>query len=88
MAVFEKKDSERLPAHRPWDLVIRTKPNHVPYAIKKAYDIPPNLEPYFDKWLEDNLKKGYIRPSESEHAAGLFFIGKREGKELRPCMDY
>src|ERR1700756_4732887 len=87
-SVFGKQESERLPEHRPWDLEIKLKADHKPYAVKQPYEIPPNIEPYFDKWLDENLKKGYIRPSSSEHAAGLFFVGKREGKEPRPCMDY
>src|SRR6201995_4671104 len=87
-SVFGKQESTRLPAHRPWDLEIKLKPDYKPYAVDQAYEIPPNIEPYFNKWLNKNLEKGYIRPSNSEHAAGLFFIGKQEGKEPRPCMDY
>src|ERR1700759_2442507 len=87
-SVFGKQESERLPEHRPWDLEIKLKADHKPYAVKQPYKIPPNIEPYFDKWLDENLKKGYIRPSSLEHAAGLFFVGKQKGKEPRPCMDY
>ena len=75
-SVFGKQESERLPEHRPWDLKIKLKADHKPYTVKQPYEIPPNIEPYFDKWLDENLKKGYIQPSSSEHAAGLFFIGK------------
>src|SRR5246500_2535098 len=87
-SVFGKQESTRLPTHRPWDLEIKLKPDYKPYAVDQAYEIPPNIEPYFNKWLNENLEKGYIRPSKSEHAAGLFFVGKWEGKEPCPCMDY
>ena len=87
-SVFGKQELTWLPAHRPWDLEIKLKPDYKPYAVDQAYEIPPNIEPYFNKWLNENLEKGYIWPSNSEHAAGLFFVGKWEGKEPRPCMDY
>ena len=57
--VFEKKDSEQLPKHQPWDHKIETMPGFKMKPIK-AYEIPPKLEPTFDEWLKDNLRKGYI----------------------------
>ena len=40
-----------------------------------------------DKFLKENLEKGYIRPSQSPMASPFFFVGKKDGK-LRPCQDY
>jgi hypothetical protein len=40
-----------------------------------------------DKWIKDNLSKGYIRPSSSPQASPFFFVGKKDG-DLRPCQDY
>jgi RNase H-like domain found in reverse transcriptase/Reverse transcriptase (RNA-dependent DNA polymerase) len=40
-----------------------------------------------DKFLKENLKKGYIRPSQSPMASPFFFVSKKDGK-LRPCQDY
>ena len=40
-----------------------------------------------DKFLKENLKKGYIRPSQSPMASPFFFVKKKDGK-LRPCQDY
>ncbi len=37
--------------------------------------------------VEEELAKGFIRPSISPASAGFFFIKKREGG-LRPCIDY
>ena len=39
------------------------------------------------EYLEINLEKGYIRPSESEFALLVLFILKKNGK-LRLCVDY
>ena len=40
-----------------------------------------------DAFLEENLRKGYIRPSKSPQASPFFFVGKKDGA-LRPCQDY
>lgn len=37
--------------------------------------------------LDENLQKGYIRPSSSPMASPFFFVGKQDGL-LRPCQDY
>jgi hypothetical protein len=85
--VFEKKESDRLPEHRPWDLKIIMKPGFVKRK-SPLYEMPPKLQPIFDEWLQENLRKGYIRPSESSQSSGFFFIEKKVKKEYRPCMDY
>jgi hypothetical protein len=38
-------------------------------------------------WIEDNLRKGLIRPSKSPFGAPCFFIKKKDGS-LRLCVDY
>ena len=40
-----------------------------------------------EDFLNENLKKGFIRESKSPQAAPLFFVPKKNGK-LRPCKDY
>ena len=40
-----------------------------------------------DKFLKENLDKGYIQPSQSPMASPFFFVDKKDGK-LRPCQDY
>ena len=39
------------------------------------------------KFLNENLAKGYIRPSKSPWAAPFFFVTKKDGS-LRPVQDY
>ena len=40
-----------------------------------------------DEFIDEQLAKGYIRPSISPYASSFFFIKKKDGK-LRPVQDY
>ena len=40
-----------------------------------------------DKFIDDQLEKGYIRPSQSPYTSPFFFIKKKDGT-LRPVQDY
>ena len=41
----------------------------------------------WDKFLKENLEKGYIQPSQSPMASPFFFVDKKDRK-LQPCQDY
>jgi hypothetical protein len=61
------------------------------FSEEKAHRFP-ELRPWdhkleLDKFLKENLEKGYIRPSQSPMASPFFFVSKKDGK-LRPCQDY
>ncbi len=83
LEIFDKKTSDRLPTHKPWDHKIELKEGFVP----KSHKIYPltQFEVRTDKEIYSrNLEKGYIRPSKSEMASSFFFVAKKNG-ELRPC---
>ena len=40
-----------------------------------------------DKFIDEQLLKGYIEPSKSPYASPFFFVKKKDGK-LRPVQDY
>jgi hypothetical protein len=40
-----------------------------------------------DLFIDEQLEKGYIRPSKSQYASSFFFIKKKDSK-LRPAQDY
>ena len=44
-------------------------------------------EEQMNAFIDENLRKGYIRPSKSPMASPFFFVGKKDGN-LRPCQDY
>jgi len=85
--VFEKEASERMPEHKPSDHVIDLKPDFIPKDCK-VYSLSLKEQKEQDKFLEENLRKGYIRPSKSLMASLFFFVSKKNLKKLRPCQDY
>ena len=62
--VFLKKESEHMPIWKPWDHTIDLKDMFKP---KKGRIIPlsPQDQEEVTAFLDDQLKKGYIRPSKS-----------------------
>src|SRR6202522_920621 len=53
----------------------------------KNYNLTPEEQLEQDKFLKENLEKGYIQPSQSPMASPFFFVTKKNIK-LRPCQDY
>jgi RNase H-like domain found in reverse transcriptase/Reverse transcriptase (RNA-dependent DNA polymerase) len=47
----------------------------------------PEEQVELDKFLKENLDKGYIKLSQSPMASPFFFVKKKDGK-LWPCQDY
>ncbi|ESK80664.1 reverse transcriptase-rnase h-integrase [Moniliophthora roreri MCA 2997] len=84
---FEKGKSEWFPPSRTYDHAIELKPDFVPWNCK-LYPLSPAKQKEQDKFLEENLCKGYIRKSKSLMASPFFFIAKKEKRVLRPTQDY
>lgn len=86
LTVFDKHTSDRLPEHSPWDHAIDLKPGFQPKPCK-TYPLSVTEQAELDAFLDENLAKGYIRPSKSPMASPFFFVKKKDGK-LRPVQDY
>ena len=84
--VFSEEKAARFPESRPWDHKIKMKENFIPKSFK-TYNLTLQEQIELDKFLKENLEKGYIRPSQSPMASPFFFVNKKDGK-LRPCQDY
>jgi len=84
--VFSEEKAARFPEPRPWDHKIELKDTFTPKSFK-TYNLTPEEQIELDKFLKENLEKGYIRPSQSPMASPFFFVNKKDGK-LRPCQDY
>ena len=84
--IFDEGKANRFPEERPWDHKIEMKEGFEPKSFKN-YNLTPEEQLEQDKFLKENLEKGYIRPSQSPMASPFFFVKKKDGK-LRPCQDY
>jgi len=84
--VFNKAVFEKLPERSKWDHAIELMPNATSKDCK-VYSLNIKEQEELDKFLEEYLKSGRIRPSKSLCAAPFFFIKKKNGT-LRPVQDY
>ena len=85
--VFDKQTSEGFPISQQWDHAIDLKEGFKP-KVAKNYLLSIHEEQLMNKWIDEQLKKGYIRPSQSPQASPFFYVAKKEKGELRPCQDY
>ena len=53
----------------------------------KVYPLSRKEREEVCKFIKEQLRKGYIRPSKSPQIALVFFIGKKNGKK-RMVQDY
>ena len=86
LKVFDKNKANQFPEPRPWDHKIKLKEGFQPKSFK-SYNLMPEEQTELDKFLKENLEKGYIWPSQSPMATPFFFVRKKDGK-LWPCQDY
>ena len=84
--IFSDEKAVRFPKSQPWDHKIEMKESFVPKS-SKCYNLTPEEQLELNKFLIENLEKGYIRPSQSPMASPFFFV-KRKDRKLRPCQDY
>ena len=78
--VFGKKQSERMPTRKIWDHVIDMKEGFV-LKKGKVYLLSREEREEVHEFIQEQLRKGYIRPSKSPQMAPVFFVGKKDGKK-------
>jgi hypothetical protein len=62
--VFDNNKVNRFPESNVWDHKIEMKEGFEPKSFKN-YNLTPEEQKELDKFLDENLEKGYIRPSQS-----------------------
>jgi len=84
--VFNKAVFEKLPNRSKWDHTIELIPNA---TLKDCKVYPLNIKEQeeLNKFLEEHLKSGWIRPSKSPRVAPFFFV-KKKNRSFRPVQDY
>jgi hypothetical protein len=80
--LFSDEAADRFPPSREWDHAIDLKPGAPDAMDCKVYPMTS-----LEKFLDEMVGKGYIRPSKSPYASPFFFVKKKDGK-LRPVQDY
>ncbi|MDI6015466.1 reverse transcriptase/ribonuclease H family protein, partial [Escherichia coli] len=84
--VFSKEASDILPPHRPYDHKIElTGKNTLTYC--PLYKSTEEELEATRKYIHENLKKGFITPSNAPYASPVLMVRKANG-ELRFCVDY
>ena len=73
--VFSKEKVAWFPESRSWDHNIQMKEGFEPKSFKN-YNLTPAEQPKLDKFLKENLEKGYSWPSQSPMASPFFFVSK------------
>ena len=85
--IFSKKEAEILPEHRSYDHTIPLQEGTTPPFAGSNYSLSPAELKVLDQYIKDNLRKGFIRHSQSPAAAPILFVKKPDGS-LRLCVDY
>ena len=85
-ALFSDELETGLPEHSRWDHEIPLKPGTEP-KFHKIYPLNETNSNALDEYLDENLRKGYIRPSTSPAGYPILFVPKKNGK-MRMCVDY
>jgi len=74
--VFSDEKASQFPKSTPWDHKIKLKEGFQPKSFK-LYPMTPEEDAMTKEFVNDNLAKGYIRPSKSPMATPFFFIHKK-----------
>jgi len=85
--VFDKKEFDELPPSRPWDHAIKLIEGANTTFNCQLYGLSHNERAQLDAFLNEHLRTGRIRRSNSLMASPFFFVRKKDGK-LRPVQDY
>jgi len=86
LKVFGKVESKRMPVIKVWDHAINLRED---FRASKArvYPLFRNEKEEVQKFVDEHLKKGYIRPSKLPQTLPVFFVGKKD-RGKRMVIDY
>jgi len=75
-----------MPTRKPWDHAINLKEDFVPKK-ERTYLMSRQEKEEVQEFVEEQLRKGYIRPSKLPQTSPVFFVGKKN-KKKRMVQDY
>ena len=86
--VFSREEADQLPPHRLTDHAIEIRAEDLSKLPKgPLYGMSRDELIELDRYLKENLSKGFIRASTSSAASPVLFV-KKPGGGLRFCVDY
>ncbi len=77
--LFSKENFDELPEQKPWDHTIQLIPNAKSILDCKVYPLNRDKQEQLDKFLNENLESGRIRPSKFPFTSPFFFVKKKDG---------
>jgi hypothetical protein len=77
--VFSKEAMHQFPESHKWDHAINLKLNAPNTMDCKVYPLSPTEDITLQKFIAENLEKGYVRQSKSPYTFPFFFIKKKNG---------
>jgi len=86
LKMFGKVELERMPTKKIWDYTIDLKEE---FKASKAqvYPLSRNKREEVQQFIQDHLRKEYIRPLKSLQTSLVFFVEKKDGGK-HMVMDY
>jgi len=75
-----------MPTRKFWDYAIDLKETFKPQK-ERIYPLSKIEREEVQKFVKDQLRKRYIRPSKSPQTLPVFFVGKKDGSK-QMVMDY
>jgi hypothetical protein len=87
-ALFSDKEAKKFPPSQPHDHKIELT-DKAPAAFNmKMYPMSNKDQITKDKFLDENLEKGYIVPSDSPYGFSTFQVPKKDSDKMRYIIDY
>jgi len=84
--VFGKVESERMQTRKIWNHAIDLKEMFKPQK-GRIYLLSKNKREEVQNFVEDQLRKGYIRPLKLPQTSPVFFVGKKDSSKWM-VIDY
>jgi hypothetical protein len=85
--VFGEEEFQALPERQTWDHAIELEEGFKP-PRGLTYSLNQKQEEEMNKFVDENLRSGQIRPSKSPQSSPFFFVEKKGDTKSRPTQDY
>src|SRR5713226_6454585 len=90
MSLFQKEESAELPERRPGtdhEIELELNKDRAKLPNPTLYHIGQKEIKALNSYIDQNLARGWIRPSKSPVGAGILMVPKKDGS-IRICVDY